>query len=67
MEHGSVSVKVADTIGAGDWFTAALCIGLLRGLNIDGLNAAANEIAAFVCSVSGATPNLPEHLRQLLK
>jgi fructokinase len=66
-EHGSVTVKVADTIGAGDSFTAALCIGLLRGLDLDRINAAANEIAAFVCSVSGATPNLPRHLCELLK
>lgn len=66
-EHGSIKVAVADTIGAGDSFTAALCIGLLRGMDLERINAAANQIAAFVCSVSGATPALPAHLRQLLK
>ncbi|MDB6058830.1 MAG: sugar kinase, ribokinase [Verrucomicrobiales bacterium] len=66
-EHGSINVAVADTIGAGDSFTAALCLGLLRGLDLDRINAAANQIAAFVCSVSGATPELPAHLRELLR
>ncbi|MGZ4964259.1 MAG: carbohydrate kinase family protein [Limisphaerales bacterium] len=65
-EQGAVKVEVKDTIGAGDSFTAALCLGLLRGLDLDRINAAAIQIAGFVCGDAGATPVLPEHLRRLL-
>jgi fructokinase len=65
-EHGGVKVEVRDTIGAGDAFTAALCVGLLRGMDLDQINAAAHEVAGFVCSNAGATPTLPKHLRHLL-
>lgn len=56
-------VEVVDTVGAGDAFTAALVMGLLNGLSLDALHQNAAEIAAYVCSCSGATPALPEHLR----
>ncbi len=65
-DHGAVTVAVKDTIGAGDAFTAALCLGLLRGLDLDRINAMANQIAGFVCGDAGATPVLPEDLRRLL-
>ncbi|MGC8743984.1 MAG: carbohydrate kinase family protein [Verrucomicrobiia bacterium] len=58
-------VKVVDTVGAGDAFTAALAIGILKKLDIDKINYAANEIAAYVCAQPGATPPLPENMRQL--
>jgi fructokinase len=61
-EHGAIKVEVKDTIGAGDSFTAALCLGLLRGMDLDAINAAANRIAAFVCGHAGATPALPDEL-----
>jgi len=59
-------VIVADTVGAGDAFTAALVKGLLLGIAPDKINSAANEIARHVCSCVGATPPLPKALRQLL-
>lgn len=65
-EQGSSDIEVVDTIGAGDSFTAAVCMGLSRGLDLDRINAAANQIAAFVCGVAGATPVLPERLQRLL-
>ncbi|MBM9520107.1 carbohydrate kinase [Desulforhopalus vacuolatus] len=55
-------VKVVDTVGAGDSFTAALCMGLLRGWPLKKVNAFANEVATFVCSQKGATPVLPGRL-----
>jgi fructokinase len=52
-------VKVADTVGAGDSFTAALVLGLLRKMDLDEINTIANEVAGYVCSQPGATPTLP--------
>ena len=55
--------KVADTVGAGDAFTAAMTLGLLAGWPLDRVNRRANEIAAYVCSQPGGTPKLPDELR----
>jgi fructokinase len=52
-------VKVIDTVGAGDSFTAALVLGLLRKMDLDEINTVANEVARYVCSQPGATPALP--------
>jgi fructokinase len=62
-EHPGLPAKVADTVGAGDAFTAAMTLGLLAGWPLDRVNCRANEIASYVCSQSGATPKLPEELR----
>lgn len=65
--HPGVSgVRVADTVGAGDAFTAALILGLLRGHALDTINDAANQIAAYVCTRPGGMPDLPQELRHLL-
>lgn len=53
----------ADTVGAGDSFTAALAVGLLAGHSLHAINSHANRVAAYVCSQPGATPVLPEELR----
>lgn len=55
-------VKVADTVGAGDSFTAALVMGLLNGMNLEDMHRIAADIANFVCTRPGATPVLPEDL-----
>ena len=60
---GGAGVEVADTIGAGDSFTAALVVGLLSGRPLQAISQHANAVAAFVCSQPGATPALPESLR----
>jgi len=52
----SCKVDIVDTVGAGDAFTAMFIVGMLSGWQIDTTNERANEIAAFVCSQSGATP-----------
>jgi fructokinase len=57
-------VKVVDTVGAGDSFTAALVLGLLRKMDLDEINAIANEVARYVCSEPGATPALPIEFAQ---
>jgi fructokinase len=52
-------VKVVDTVGAGDSFTAALVLGLLHEMDLDEINTIANEVARYVCSQPGGTPSLP--------
>jgi len=53
---------IADTVGAGDSFTAVVTLGLLRGDELDEINDCANRVASFVCSQRGATPKLPDSL-----
>jgi len=55
-------VKIADTVGAGDSFTAILVAGLLRNEELKKIHKTATQIAAFVCTQKGATPKLPESL-----
>ena len=56
-------IPVVDTVGAGDSFTAAIAVGLLKGLDLSSLHRRAANVAAFVCSRAGATPSIPSHLR----
>jgi fructokinase len=58
--HPGIPVKVADTIGAGDAFTAAMTHYLLRGADLLTLNEAGNRWGAWVASHSGAMPVLSE-------
>ncbi len=55
-EHPGFRVKVADTVGAGDAFTADLVHGYLRGTALAQINENANRVGAWVASQSGATP-----------
>lgn len=65
-EYQAAPMKVSDTVGAGDAFTAALTLGLLRGMEIDAINRLANEVARYVCSQPGATPQLPERFAEAM-
>ena len=56
-------VEIADTVGAGDAFTAGLVYGLLNDLDIEHTHTIANRLATFVCSKKGATPKLTEEER----
>lgn len=58
-DHLGFPTEVIDTVGAGDSFTATLCMGLLQNLPLAEINRHASQVAAFVCSQSGATPQLP--------
>jgi fructokinase len=64
-DHPGAPVKVVDSVGAGDAFTAAVTLGLLAGWDLDTINRRANELAGYVCSQAGGTPPLPQHLKQL--
>jgi fructokinase len=61
-EHPGYRVHVADTVGAGDAFTAALVYHYLRHASVSTLNEAANRMGAWVASQSGATP-APDEFR----
>jgi fructokinase len=61
-DRPSLPVKIVDTVGAGDAFTAALVMGLLREMRLDEINQLANEVARYVCSCAGATPPLPKSI-----
>jgi fructokinase len=63
--HPGFQVQVVDSVGAGDAFTAALAMGMLRGDELDRINEDANRVASYVCTQPGATPPLPAHLRAL--
>ena len=56
------TVEVADTVGAGDSFTAAFTASLLCGASINEAHKKAVEVSAFVCTQHGAMPQLPKHL-----
>jgi fructokinase len=62
-DFDGVATEVVDTVGAGDAFTAAMVIGLLRKQSLQSINERACQVAAFVCSQDGATPQLPRHLQ----
>ena len=52
-------VKVVDTVGAGDAFTATFAVGLLSGLPLTEAHLRASDISAYVCTQHGATPPHP--------
>jgi len=62
-EHPGIPTQVADTIGAGDAFTAALTHYMLRGADLATLNEAGNRWGGWVASQSGAMPALPNEVR----
>ncbi|MBI5802304.1 MAG: carbohydrate kinase [Verrucomicrobia bacterium] len=58
VDQPGILTDVVDTVGAGDSFTAALVLGLLRGEPYPTVLRQACEVAASVCSRSGAVPDL---------
>lgn len=52
-------VTVADTVGAGDSFSGAFVYSILTGKSLREAHQKAVEIAAFVCTQSGAWPAYP--------
>ena len=56
-------VQVADTVGAGDSFTATLVADLLKGASVGVAHEHAVQLAAYVCTQQGAMAEWPEALR----
>ena len=55
-------VEVADTVGAGDSFTAAFVAAILSGKTVREAHELAVETSAYVCTQNGAMPELPAEL-----
>ncbi len=60
-------VEVADTVGAGDSFTAGFCAALLAGCSIARAHAVAVETSAYVCTQNGAMPLLPDRIKNMIR
>ena len=56
-------VQVADTVGAGDSFTATFVAQLLLGKSIREAHEKAVAVSAYVCTQRGAMPILPAELK----
>lgn len=52
-------VDVADTVGAGDSFTATFASSILKGKSIREAHEAAVRVSAYVCTQNGAMPVIP--------
>jgi len=62
VEHRGFEINVADTVGAGDAFTAALVHHFLGGASLGAISEAANQWGSWVASQVGATP-VPDQAR----
>ena len=59
-------VEVADTVGAGDSFTATFVAAILKGKPVAEAHKLAVEVSAYVCTQNGAMPELPVRLKERL-
>lgn len=57
-------VEVADTVGAGDSFTAAFIANILKGKNVAEAHRKAVEVSAYICTQPGAMPTLPAEITE---
>ena len=57
-------IEIADTVGAGDAFTAGFCAGLLGGKRLERCHELGVELASFVCTRPGAMQQIPQALRE---
>lgn len=57
-------VEVADTVGAGDSFTAAFISSILKGKSVADAHSKAVQTSAYVCTKKGAMPLLPAELTE---
>jgi fructokinase len=65
-EHPGFRMKIADTVGAGDAFTATMVHHALRGSSLAVTNSAANRMGAWLASQEGAMPPPdPEILKEV--
>ncbi len=60
-------IDVADTVGAGDSFTAAFTSAILAGMCIPEAHKLAVEVSAYVCTQNGAMPKIPQVMLDRIK
>lgn len=61
--QGTPKVQVADTVGAGDSFTATFVACILNGKPIKVAHETAVRVSAYVCTQKGAMPVIPEEIK----
>jgi fructokinase len=61
-DYRSDAVRAVDTVGAGDSFTAAMVMTYLKGMKLKEMHRIASELAAYVCTRKGATPEIPSEI-----
>ncbi|KAA6464900.1 carbohydrate kinase [Acidobacteria bacterium AB60] len=70
-QHPGLPTKVADTVGAGDAFTAAMTHYLMLGADLGTINEAGNRWGSWVASKAGAMPMLSaevlEHMKRAIE
>jgi len=59
IKNKCYKIPVADTVGAGDGFTAAVLVGVLESLPIKKTLNLANAVAAMICRYAGSTAGQP--------
>ena len=59
-------VEVADTVGAGDSFTAGFCAAILAGCTLRHAHEVAVATSAYVCTQHGAMPRLPRQITDMI-
>lgn len=65
-EHSFVptpKIEVADTVGAGDSFTATFIALMVQGVALKPAHQCAADVAAYVCTCNGAMPQLSSELK----
>jgi fructokinase len=65
--HTGFATTVADTIGAGDAFTAGMVHAYIRGAGLHQINIVSNLCGSYVAGQPGATPQVPETLLARIK
>ena len=65
-EFPGVPVKVADTVGAGDAFSAGFLAELCRGKSCQEAAELANRLGAFVASKPGAIPEYSDEIKKTI-
>lgn len=66
IETLGVPVQVADTVGAGDAFTAALIYGWVSKWPLKAIGRLANEVGAAVASQPGAMPACRDEFSEII-
>jgi fructokinase len=63
-DHPGYKISIADTVGAGDAFTAAMVIRYLDGGTLEEMSNSANRLGSWVSSHTGPTPILDKEIKK---